>query len=403
MDLPGVPSALLEDLRYAASETGATRLALVGGVVRDGLLHRLHESPWRDTPDLDLVVEGDASALAEALKKRCGPSRLTHCVQHGSFGTVALTCDSLAVDLATARSESYSAPGQNPVVTPGSLRADLVRRDFTINAMALDLVSGELLDFFGGQRHLAQHQLVFLHGNSVADDPTRVIRAARYGARLSFDLANDALEQIRTTIERWPWGWQLGDSPDQAPPALATRLRMELARLLEHEPWQQALDLLERWGALGLIDPSLQLDRGRSRRLRWAHRLGLPLMPALLSGAADSVQTARRLQISGVQQQWLEQLPSLRIWLREEAPPAQAPPSQWTNALETGGWHPEVVGLLICEAPEQWRPLLRWWGRWRHQSSPVPAKDLIRSGWQPGPALGAELQRLRLAELDQGR
>ena len=403
IDLPGVSSELLEELRQAALAAGSSRLALVGGAVRDGLLHHQQHTAWTGVTDLDVVVEGDASAVASVLKQRCGSERLTRCLEHASFATVALTLDGLAVDLATARAETYPAPADNPVVRPGSLDSDLVRRDFTINAMALDLLSGELIDRFDGRVHLADRQLVFLHRGSVADDPTRLIRAARYGARLGFDLSPDALDQVQSTIARWPWPWHPGDQADQSPPALSTRLRMELDRLLEHEPWQQGLDLLDRWGALSLIDAGLQRDPQRSRRLRWAQRLGIPLLPALLTAADHPLETARRLQLSGPQLSWLEQLPSLRGWAESDAPSPDASPSEWTQALETGVWSAGTVALLITEQPDNWRPLLRWWGRWRHRRSSLAARDLIAAGWVPGPALGAELQRLRLVELDQGR
>merc|ERR1711995_30972 len=93
----------------------------------------------------------------------------------------------------------------------------------------------------------------------------------------------------------WPWAWHVGDAPETAPPALASRLRMELERLLDHEPWPVALDLLVSWQAMALVDPGLQRDAERTRRLRWGKRLGLPLMSALLAAASDpgDLQAAR--------------------------------------------------------------------------------------------------------------
>ena len=302
MDLPGVPNRLLEELREAAISVGVHRLALVGGAVRDQLLHQRFGRALAGVPDLDWVVEGEAAALAAELARRCRPDRLCAVQEYGAFGTVALQLDGIPLDLATARQESYPAPAENPVVQPGPLTADLVRRDFTINAMAFDLVAGELIDLHHGLDDLASGQLRFLHACSVQDDPTRVIRAARYAARLSFQLAADSLEQIRSTIGHWPWAWRHGDAPLSAPPALASRLRMELERLLEREPWPEALDLLEQWQALPLLDPQLQNDPRRTERLRWARRLGLPLMPALLLGAADPVAVAQRLRIPGKHQ-----------------------------------------------------------------------------------------------------
>ena len=403
MDLPGVPIAVLDDLKAAALDAGMPRLALVGGVVRDWLLHRRHGRPWAGVPDLDWVVESEVARLASALQCRFGSQRVTAVQEHGAFATVALKLDGIPLDLAMARQETYPAPAANPVVRAGTLQADLARRDFTINAMALDLLSGELIDLHHGEKDLESGQLRLLHGTSVQDDPTRAIRAARYAARLGFQLAEESREQIRSTVAKWPWAWRQGDAALSAPPALATRLRMELERLLEREPWPQALDLLEQWEALPLLDVQLQLDPRRTERLRWARRLGLPLMPALLLGAVDPVAVAQRLQIPSKQQQWLLQCGEIRHWLVDTPPSLQASPSSWSKALEQQGWLPEAVALAVTLRPQQWKPLLRWWGRWRRIQAPQTARDLIAAGWQPGPAIGEELRRQRSAAQDCSR
>ena len=404
MNLTGVPSSLLAELRSAAVGAGVKRLAIVGGAVRDGLLHERYGRDWTGVPDLDWVLEGDPMRFAAELLRGCGEQRVTELQSYGSFGTVALQLDGIALDFAMARKETYPMPGENPVVEPGSLDSDLVRRDFTINAMAQDLLSGQLIDPHRGQQDLAERRLVFLHDESVSDDPTRVIRASRYAARLGFVLSPEALQQVTATVRRWPWSWQLHDAPDQAPPALANRLRMELDRLFAGEPWALALDCLEEWQAMALLDPSLQHDRGRNRRIAWAQRLGLPLLPAWLAGAPDPEAVARRLGVPGQQQRWLKQLLLLRDWLLSaDAPDVHAAPDVWTAALETQGWMPETVAFMVCSQPPQWKPLLRWWGRWRHLKSPRTARDLIADGWLSGPALGNELHRLRLEELKRSR
>ena len=403
MDLPGVPSSVLEALQHAGRSRNVRCLALVGGVVRDQLLHQRCGRSWSGVPDLDWVVEGDAAALVAELVTQVGSERISGVQEHGAFGTVAFQLDGIPLDLATARQEHYPAPAENPVVRAGTLEADLARRDFTINAMALDLVAGELIDLHHGQEDLVSGQLRFLHGCSVQDDPTRVIRAARYAARLGFQLAEESREQIRSTIDQWPWAWGQGDAALAAPPALASRLRMELERLLEREPWSAALDLLAEWQALPLLDPQLQHDPHRRERLRWARRLGLPLMPAFLLGAAEPVAVAQRLQIPGKQQQWLQQCGALCAWLVDTSPPLESSPSIWSTALEQQGWQPEAVALAVTLRPQQWKPLLRWWGRWRRIQAPQTARDLIAAGWQPGPAIGEELRRQRSAAQDSCR
>ena len=421
MELPGISPDLLSTVQDAARECGVSRLALVGGAVRDALLHHRHRDPWRGLPDLDLVVEGSAEALAQHLLQCCGEERVSELRVHRSYGTVELILDGVLLDLAAARQERYPAPGFNPVVQPGLLELDLARRDFTVNALALELplnavgpqrlVQEQLLDLHGGQAHLARRQLAFLHNTSVEDDPTRVIRAARYGARLGFSLAPEAAKQITDTLEAWPWSWHIGDLPEQAPPALATRLRMELELLLSREPWPQAFAMLQAWGGLGLLDPGLQADGRILRRLGQAQRLGLPLLTALVAGAADPIALAVRLQLPLQQQRVLQQQQCLLAWLTELRPEQvfSWSAADWTQALERQGLAPEAVAHAVCFLAQTradralWKPLLRWWGRWRHLQASVTAKDLMARGWKSGPALGEELRRLRWQRLEQLR
>ena len=178
---------------------------------------------------------------------------------------------------------------------------------------------------------------------------------------------------------------------------------MEVDRLLEHEPWPEALNLLADWRAMALLDPGLQEDPERTRRLHWGQRMGLPLLPVWLAGASDPAAVARRLQIAGQQQQWLNQLLPLQAWLSEEGPSCDASPAEWTMALEQRGWSPQTVALMVSLRPLCWRHLLRWWGRWRLIQSPETARQLIADGWPSGPALGEELRRRRCARLNQCR
>jgi poly(A) polymerase len=403
LDLPGVPAELLLQLQHLAE---GRRLALVGGAVRDGLLHREHRDPWRGLPDLDLVLEGSAPSLAEALRRHLGPERVPLLRAHGAYGTVELEVDGVLLDLASARREHYGQPGENPQVLPGSLEEDLARRDFSVNAMALLLGPQEqghptLLDPYGGRNDLAHRALAFLHSRSVADDPTRVIRAARYAARLNFALTPAALQQVHSTLSSWPWGWRLGDDPSQAPPALATRLRMELELLLERERWQAGLPRLQQWGALRLLDEGVQGEPHLLRRLRWGQRLGLPLMVCLVAAAADPIALAARLQLPKQHQRWLAELLRLQVWLNNNNTGTRAwSAARWTQLLEGGPWSAEAVALAVSAGGVWWRPLLRWWGRWRSVRAPLAARQLIEEGWSPGPQLGEELRRLRLVALE---
>ncbi|MCU0528085.1 MAG: CCA tRNA nucleotidyltransferase [Cyanobium sp. Prado107] len=377
------------------------RVALVGGAVRDLLLHRVHNDPWRGVPDLDLVVEGRASAFLSRLGEMLPPGALRAAQEHGDFGTVELELavggQLVLLDVASARAETYPVAAENPQVTLGGLRDDLARRDFSINAIALDLASGELLDPHGGQRDLRHRRLRLLHPQSIRDDPTRLLRGARYAARLGFALEPASLGQARLTLAAWPWIWRPGDPPGRAPAALGTRLRMELELLLDREPWPAALAALRDWGGLALLDARLQADQHSRRRLVWAERLGLPRMVALVAGAADPLALAERLQLPHRHHRLLARWLALRSHLPVQADALTV--AGWCELLEVQGHVPEAVALALVAGDGPRRPLLRWLLRWRLLRSPVSAQQLIERGLRPGPALGAELRRLRAERL----
>ena len=377
------------------------RLALVGGAVRDALLSQVFGESAGHSTDLDFVLESSCIKLAQDLKHTLAPGCVKELHVHEKFGTAFLVLEGVLIDLASARTENYPAPGLNPVISSGSLEQDLARRDFTVNSMALVLYADgqqQLIDPYGGQSHLAQRQLVFLHEKSVSDDPTRVVRGARYAARLGFQFTPDALQQVQSTVNEWPWSWRHGDPVDSVPPALGTRLRMELELLLEREPWAEALGFLQAWSALPLIDPALQSEPRLKRRLVWAARLGLPAMAALVATASDPIALARRLQIPEQQQRWLEELVHFRSWLLLEVLSqswSDWSALDWTRKIEGRRWSVEAVALSVVDKPSCWRPLLRWWGRWRSVAALMTADELIEHGFRPGPQLGEALRQSR--------
>ena len=166
---------------------------LVGGAVRDLLR-------GGEPPDLDLVVEGDAAAIAERLGGRV--------VAHDRFGTSTVRLDGHTYDFARARTETYARPGALPDVAPASLAADLQRRDFTVNALAIALGGphpGELSAVRGALEDLDAERLRVLHERSFIDDPTRLLRMSRYLARLGFSVEphTRALAEQATASGRW--------------------------------------------------------------------------------------------------------------------------------------------------------------------------------------------------------
>src|SRR3990170_7340061 len=186
--LPPAGRDIVRRLCDAAQQHGA-RLYLAGGPVRDLLLQL-------PSLDADIAVEGDMPPLLTAL-------RGVRIVQHARFLTASVRTDGFALDLATARAETYHHPGALPTVEPASIREDLLRRDFTINAMALALTGperGELLDPAGGERDVVSRVISVLHDESFRDDATRILRAVRYAARFAFRIEERTAKQLRSRL-----------------------------------------------------------------------------------------------------------------------------------------------------------------------------------------------------------
>lgn len=190
-NLPNAQRRALDLVQEVAAEKQC-RPFLVGGPVRDLLLGR------HDVLDVDLTLETDSSTLARALAKRIN-GRVRSFPQ---FLTYKVTADDLPeIDIATARKERYRKPGALPAVTPGRLKDDLLRRDFAMNAIALDIGSGELHDPANGAADIGARSVRVLHDKSFVDDPTRIYRAIRLATRLGFSLEPHTGELLRSAID----------------------------------------------------------------------------------------------------------------------------------------------------------------------------------------------------------
>jgi tRNA nucleotidyltransferase (CCA-adding enzyme) len=242
-----VPAArqLLERVAVSARATGAAAY-LIGGSVRDLLLGRA-------TVDLDVVIVGDAVTLVRALHLDLGGESAARLRVHDAFGTATLLFpDGLALDLITARHEVYPQPGALPVVTPGTLDDDLRRRDFTINAIAIDLAPpglGAVLDPLGGQADLARGLVRVLHDGSFVDDPTRLLRGIRYQCRLGF-----AFDPHTATL------YDAASAAGVLSTVSVQRLSHEFVRLLAEERAAAMLDQLVAFGLLAQFPQPLHLD-----------------------------------------------------------------------------------------------------------------------------------------------
>lgn len=281
----GLPADLLAGLRDEA-ETGGAAIHLVGGAVRDALLGRA-------PVDLDVAVEGPLAALpplCRALRDRGWAQEALH----ERFGTATLRAPTgEKVDLAVTREETYPHPGSLPLVRPGApIARDLARRDFTIHAMALPVgprgAVGSLLDPFGGREDLRRGRLRLLHEGSLADDPTRAFRAARYAARLGLELDAGFPGALRRSVEAGAFARISGD-----------RLRRALHELLSEENRSVALALLVRLGVPSAVVGGWEVDAETVRDLGRATGAD-SAWARLLSGSAPEVREriAARLAFS---------------------------------------------------------------------------------------------------------
>jgi tRNA nucleotidyltransferase (CCA-adding enzyme) len=234
--LPPPVLALIKIVGKDAGKMGQ-ELYLVGGVVRDLFLGRANF-------DFDLVVEGDAIALAQKLARESHAKLITH----SRFGTAKLQYPEFSIDLATARKETYSQPGALPTVEQGSLKDDLIRRDFSINAMALHLNPrqfGELIDLYHGRDDLKHRLIRILHNKSFSDDATRILRALRYEQRLGFKLEAETEKSLRSDVI-------------MLDTISGDRLRHELELILKEAEPERILRRAEGLGVLGRLHPSLK-------------------------------------------------------------------------------------------------------------------------------------------------
>ncbi|MBI3087446.1 MAG: CCA tRNA nucleotidyltransferase [Candidatus Omnitrophica bacterium] len=229
VSIPPALRPMLERISRLAGREGVPAYA-VGGCVRDWL--------WGvATVDVDVTVEGDGIAFARRLAASLGAG----VVSHAQFGTatVKLSGARLRLDVASCRKETYAAPAAYPRVSPGTLRDDLFRRDFTINAMAMGLAAGRfgaLIDPFGGLPDLRAKRLRVLHAKSFLDDPSRILRAARFAQRYRLALEPGTRAWMRQALAAGMLGR-----------VNRGRLQKELLRMLDEPDPIACLAQVGRW------------------------------------------------------------------------------------------------------------------------------------------------------------
>jgi tRNA nucleotidyltransferase (CCA-adding enzyme) len=246
--LPRNIISLIKDFGATADSLGYNAY-LVGGLVRDVFLKR-------ENLDVDTVIEGDGIMLAQKFAE----NHEVRIRSHKKFGTAVLIFpDGFKVDIATARMEYYETPAAPPMVETSSLKMDLLRRDFTVNTLAIKLNKrdyGTLIDYFGGQKDLREKVIRVLHNLSFVEDPTRVFRAIRFEQRFGFGIGKLTLSLIKNAVD-------INCFKDLSGRRLFTELKL---LLMEGRPIQ-AIERMHEFDLLQFISPDIEYTEGLGKIL----------------------------------------------------------------------------------------------------------------------------------------
>ncbi len=397
--LPAAEWQLLQRVAQAARDLKLP-LYIVGGLPRDLIL-------GIPSKDFDLVVEGRAEHLAKSLAGTFGG----RVVVHKAFGTAKWEVPapperqapegaaSDALDIITARSETYKHPGALPTVAPGTIADDLRRRDFTINAIAIRLDGshvGEVRDDLDGRKDLQQGIVRVLHPASFIDDPTRMYRAVRYEQRYGFRIAQETLRLLpgaRGGVSRLS----------------AQRVRHELDLILDEQRADAMLRRLVEVDLLKPVHPALSYDAAAANRMAAAEQappLAVPVVPRrglrwllwlMELPAAEIEAIDSRLHFSAELRRDLLAASELSAQLDSLV---GLPPSGWHERLSDVRPAAAYAVYLSLEPGEARTALERYLSEWRHIRPKTTGHDLQQLGVKPGAEYHRILRELRRAWID---
>jgi tRNA nucleotidyltransferase (CCA-adding enzyme) len=387
--LPADQLDLLRHISKAAAELNVS-LFIVGGFVRDLLL-------GLPSTDFDLVVEGNAIALARRVAAALGG----RVVAHQRFGTAKWKLPPNAplahLDFVSARTEFYAHPSALPEVEHASIKLDLHRRDFTINTLALSLdrsTFGDVLDFWGGERDLRDGLIRALHSISFVDDPTRILRAVRFEQRFGFRIESRTAELIAHAL-----------------PLLkrvsGNRIRHEFDLILQEAEPERHLARLAELGILTEIHPDLTANGDLSHLF---HSIRSPKsairdpQSALWSAWLSSISPASldsilaRLSFSAKLADLVKQVAALRIAFVQFRPDTRF--SDIHTILQTFDPEPLQIALALCDDDALCTHLADYEHRLRTLKPITTGGDLKALGLPSGPRYGEILSQLQAAYLD---
>jgi tRNA nucleotidyltransferase (CCA-adding enzyme) len=364
---------------------------LVGGAVRDVLMSEPNF-------DVDIAVEGDGIALGEVLAEALG-GRVR---PHDRFGTAIVVYEGGRVDVATARTEFYDSPGALPTVEQASIRQDLYRRDFTVNAMAVSLKGedfGRLVDYFGGKGDLEKGVVRVLHNLSFIDDPTRIFRAIRYENRYGFSMDAHTLGLARACVEMNLVG-ELSSA----------RLRDELQALLSEERVGDSIRRLADLRIDRAIHSHLAADEESVRLIDELDRLRAAHAPETPAWRLRLAVLARRLRPDELYE-WFERLKLRRrdadriadaVALGPRLPELLADveePAAVRALVEPHDPDGALHALALASEPVRSR-LVRYFDDFRDVRLEISGGDLAALGLGESPRVGAILEELLRRKLN---
>jgi len=394
-----LPAEVMHIIRRLAklAEERHVKAYLVGGFVRDLLLGARNL-------DVDLVIEGDAIGFAGYAAARLNAALVTH----ERFGTATLVMRKpikgtrFKIDIAAARTESYRHPAALPSVEFSSIKDDLYRRDFTINAMAVSIDRrdfGRLIDFFGSRDDLKKRRIRVLHDRSFIDDPTRVFRAVRFEQRYDFKIDRHTAFLIKNAVKKEMFDRVSGE-----------RLRTEIELLLKEKEPLKAIKRMRSLHELRFISPGIRFD-ARSEKIcknvRKLHKGDLDLWLVYFMAVIDRltlrealgvcdrfvIRRSDRLKIAAC-----KKLEKKVIGALSEAKPAK--PSKIYRSLEPLSHEALVFLLAKCGKGRAKKRVTDFLRKYRGIRLSIGGADLKKLGARPGPDFTRILKKTLYAKID---
>lgn len=345
---------------------------LVGGPLRDKILSR-------ETNDIDILVDKNisivGSELAKALKAKFQ--------FYEDFNTGTITLKNQHIDIAQTRKEVYPQPGVLPKVFPADLVSDLFRRDFTINAMAQDLTTGELIDPYNGLRDLKKRVIRVLHAKSFIDDPTRIFRAIRFAERFNFKIEPNTLELLKAAII-------------QKLPSLLSgeRILNELRLMIKETKGERMIERLNRAGLFeSLFGKKLPLTFFRQYR-KVAKSADTNLMLIHLLAQFDSLNHFPITKSESAAIRDWQRFPQIRKLLGKARRPSEIYKILKGISNETL----EIAGLVEERAVKL--KIRNYQNRYRKANIQIGGDDIRKLGITPGAIYGKLLENILFARLD---